>query len=135
LETSKNKENRFFNYQTERTKPDGNLLSALSKLKRLQGINMSSETFRIDWSKIAERVQKAKENETPMDFCGHEISVDKDTLEKFKEWKERVSLPLEKLGAIGGEFTYCMTPTSIGVAYVVRHSSGEQFDLTNYDLW
>jgi hypothetical protein len=88
-----------------------------------------------DWKKHFERVEKAKAAQIPMDFCGIEIQVNKDTLKEYQEWKEKVSLPLEKLGAIGGEFTYCMTPTSIGVAYKVKHSSGEEFDLTDYVLW
>lgn len=98
-------------------------------------MSLNTEGLRIDWAKIAERVKRAKENETTMDFCGLQIPVDKDTLKKFEEWKEAISLPLEKLGAIGGEFTYCMTPTSIGIVYVVEHSNGDSFNLTNYDLW
>ncbi len=87
------------------------------------------------WQKHFEEVRRRQANEVKMDFCGLEIDVDKDSLAEFENWKERVSLPLEKQGTIGGEFTYCLTPTSIGIAYVVKHTKGEEFDLTNYFLW
>jgi hypothetical protein len=82
-----------------------------------------------------EKLKKKIANQVDMDFCGLTIQVDKATLKKFQTWKKKVEVPIEELGAIGGEFTYQMTPTSIGVIYVVEHSSGEKFDLTNYDLW
>jgi hypothetical protein len=82
-----------------------------------------------------EKLKQKLANQVDMDFCGLTIQVDKATMKKFKTWKKKVEVPLEELGAIGGEFTCQMTPTSIGVIYVVEHSSGEKFDLTNYDLW
>ena len=91
-----------------------------------------AELFSPDYK---ENLKKRIANQVDMDFCGVTIQVDKDTLKKYKAWKKKVQVSLEELGAIGGEFTYMMTPTSIGVIYVVEHSSGEKFDLTNYDLW
>jgi hypothetical protein len=44
-----------------------------------------------------------------------------------------VTWPYE--GAIGGSLTYCFTPTSLGTVVVVRHSSGAELDLTNFDNW
>ncbi len=42
----------------------------------------------------------------------------------------------EEIGAIGGQFTYCFTPTSIGVAVVIKDSiSGEELNVTDYDSW
>lgn len=39
-------------------------------------------------------------------------------------------------GAIGGELTYSFTPTSLGVAVVVRHAlTKNEINLTEYDLW
>lgn len=95
-------------------------------------VNMLTELMR----NHKEMIQKALANEIEVDFIhGIKIKVDKDRYAEFLEWKKSVSLPLEELGAIGGEFTYCITPTSLGSVYVVKHSGGEKFDLTNYDLW
>jgi hypothetical protein len=38
-------------------------------------------------------------------------------------------------GAIGGMFTFSFTPTTIGTIVTVKHSSGAEIDLTDYDLW
>ena len=41
----------------------------------------------------------------------------------------------EKLGAIGGGFTYTFTPTSIGVIVKIKCYCGAGCDLTDYDSW
>lgn len=39
-------------------------------------------------------------------------------------------------GAIGGNLTYSFTPTSIGVIVNIKHgNTGQDIDLTEYDLW
>jgi len=39
-------------------------------------------------------------------------------------------------GTIGGELTYEFTPNSIGESLVVKNEmTGEQLDVTDYDLW
>ena len=38
-------------------------------------------------------------------------------------------------GAIGGAYTWCFTPTSIGTVCKVECSCGEKIDVTDYDLW
>lgn len=39
-------------------------------------------------------------------------------------------------GAIGGDLEFIFTPTSIGVIAVVKHvMTGEELDLTDYNLW
>jgi hypothetical protein len=100
---------------------------------------MSDKTINGIWADVfgkhLERLERFQANETTMDFCGMEIHVDKDTLAKYREWYEKVSLPMEEQGTIGGEFTYCITPTSLACIYVVKHARGEEFDLTNYNLW
>jgi hypothetical protein len=39
------------------------------------------------------------------------------------------------VGAIGGAYTWCFTPTGIGVACTVKCACGDKIDITNYDLW
>lgn len=39
-------------------------------------------------------------------------------------------------GAIGGQFSYIFTPTSIGcVIKVLNHFTGEECDVTDYEEW
>lgn len=38
-------------------------------------------------------------------------------------------------GAIGGAYTWCFTPTSIGTIASIRCSCGEKLDITDYDEW
>lgn len=59
------------------------------------------------------------------------------TMEQEKQldkWKEENITPMY-VGAIGGEYTYCFTPTSLGIICVVKHSSGKKINLTNFDEW
>lgn len=58
---------------------------------------------------LAARAEQAKTSETPMG--------------------------LSPYGAIGGELIYSFTPTSIGVVVKVRHASGEELDVTDYENW
>lgn len=40
------------------------------------------------------------------------------------------------VGAIGGELTYCFTPTSLGTTTIIRENiSGNTLDLTDYNSW
>ncbi len=95
--------------------------------------DLNSEESR---AKRRAKMKALHDNEVPFDFCGLQIMVDKDRLKEYHEWVEKVSLPFDKIGAIGGEFTYCITPTSIGPVYVVKHVTvGENFNLTNYGTW
>lgn len=36
-------------------------------------------------------------------------------------------------GAIGGAYTFCFTPTSLGTVATVECACGEKFDVTDYD--
>lgn len=38
-------------------------------------------------------------------------------------------------GAIGGGLTYCFSPTSIGMSFVVTFLDRFKLDLTDYDSW
>lgn len=54
--------------------------------------------------------------------------------EKLKEWFD--ARPERYGGAIGGRFTYSITPTSIGIIYKVKdNATGEEIDLTEYEDW
>lgn len=52
---------------------------------------------------------------------------------KLSEWK--ATLPRPPANAIGGAFTYCFTPTSLGVIANVIYYDGQEIDLTCYGDW
>ncbi len=52
---------------------------------------------------------------------------------KFKEWAKENRLAYA--GAVGGEYTFCFTPTSIGTVIKVKHATGAELDLSDYENW
>lgn len=38
-------------------------------------------------------------------------------------------------GTIGGVYTYCFTPTTIGTVKTVKCACGHKMDLTDYEKW
>ena len=63
------------------------------------------------------------------------FELDKDEIEvarKFK--KKRLKKDSTDSGAIGGRFTYCFTPTSLGmIATIVDELTGKKKTLTDFD--
>ena len=53
--------------------------------------------------------------------------------EWIKEMQEKEKNSIKP--AIGGAYTYCFTPTSVGTAVVVQHANGEEIDITDYGSW
>lgn len=54
--------------------------------------------------------------------------------EENKAWEFIKTKQMDYVGAIGGQFTFEFTRTSIGqIATVLDNVSGERCDLTNYD--
>jgi hypothetical protein len=61
--------------------------------------------------------------------------------EKVKAWQIEMDAKTAKEqgrdrpyhGAIGGAYTFCFIPTSIGLITKVKHYSGEELDVTDYD--
>lgn len=54
--------------------------------------------------------------------------------EKLKTWQD--SLPGGPTGAIGGRFTFCFTPTSLGLVVKVQDGiSKQEIDLSDYEEW
>lgn len=60
-----------------------------------------------------------------------EFKLSDEQWEKAKEWmKEREKYS----GAIGGQFSFVFTQTSLGLITVVKDQESE-LDLTDYDFW
>jgi hypothetical protein len=52
---------------------------------------------------------------------------------RIAEWKKQFDGWPQ--GVSGGVFSYVFIPTSIGTIVLVRHNSGAELDLTDYDAW
>lgn len=61
------------------------------------------------------------------------FELTEDEYRKFYEWAQQFRG--FNAGAIGGQFTFCFSPTTIGTQVIVKHASGVQIDLTDYDKW
>lgn len=56
---------------------------------------------------------------------------------KYDEWRKEKNKTKGEVyvGAIGGAYTFCFTPTGLGDMVVVKCADGTELDLTDYDLW
>lgn len=68
-------------------------------------------------------------------ICGIEVEITQEMSDKYDQFLAEHRLPLEKQGAIGGEWTLCITPTSLGHVYVVKHANGAELNITPFEVW
>lgn len=68
-------------------------------------------------------------------ICGVEVKTTNELARQCEQFMKENELPIDKLGAIGGEWTLEITPTSLGSVYQLRHSNGNIFDITPYEVW
>jgi hypothetical protein len=63
---------------------------------------------------------------------------------KFHSWKQEQDKKVQEIqgsdspcyGAIGGAYTFSFTPTSLGVALVVKNNrTKDELDITDYENW
>ena len=52
---------------------------------------------------------------------------------KYDEWRKEKSEVY--VGAIGGAYSFCFTPTGLGDMVVVKCADGTELDLTEYEYW
>ena len=68
------------------------------------------------------------------------FELDDKQINELQEWREehdrkcKFSKP-DSCGAIGGRFTYCFTPTGLGVLTSVRCACGAEVNLTDTNDW
>jgi hypothetical protein len=53
----------------------------------------------------------------------------------IKEHEQSHIVHRDSGSAIGGAYTWCFTPTSIGTVCNVKCTCGQKIDCTDYDLW
>lgn len=64
------------------------------------------------------------------------FSLNQIQTENVKKWKKvHKCSPIHSGGAIGGQFSYIFTPTTLGTIQSIKCACGEALDLTSYDEW
>jgi hypothetical protein len=65
------------------------------------------------------------------------FELDEEEIQKLNEWmKSRPQVEPERLGAIGGRYTFSFCHTSLGQVTTVRDdATGDEIDLTDYSSW
>jgi hypothetical protein len=62
-----------------------------------------------------------------------EISDEQES--KFKAWYAKIPRKKKYVGAIGGDYSFEFAPTGLGDIVKVKHVTGKELDLTEYDKW
>lgn len=76
-------------------------------------------------------------------MIAHGFTLDPAELSKLHTWMAEQDAKLitegrdpKEVGAIGGRYTYCFTPTGIGCVVVVHDDlTDSQLDVTDYSTW
>jgi len=87
------------------------------------------------WAAHLIKVETAFANMIEVEIFGIKFETTKDLYAQYEQFIEDNQLPLEKIGAIGGEFTLEITPTSLGNVYCVSHTNGNKINLTPFETW
>ncbi len=64
-----------------------------------------------------------------------QIKIANKFIEEHSCSLERDEFGFKKCGPIGGDITYCFTPTGLGIIEVVKCLCGKKINLTQFDLW
>ncbi len=68
------------------------------------------------------------------------FKISNEDNEKIAEWR-KVHIPdcvvytNKEKGAIGGLYTFCFTPTSLGTVTIIKCACGEEFNFTDFGQW
>jgi hypothetical protein len=56
---------------------------------------------------------------------------------KYQKWRKAKKKKDGELyvGAFGGAYSFCFTPTGVGEIVTVKASDGDELDLTDYKTW
>lgn len=56
---------------------------------------------------------------------------------KYRRWRNAKKKKDGELyvGAIGGAYTFCFTPTGVGIVISVKAADGDVLNLTDFDTW
>lgn len=75
---------------------------------------------------------KTKKVYEPMTF-----TLSAEQVEKYDKWRVKKNKKKGEayVGAIGGAYTFCFTPTGIGTIDCVKCTDGEEIELTDFKNW
>lgn len=60
------------------------------------------------------------------------FKLSKNQIKKYKEWQKTLK-EVQHASAMGGDFTFKFTPTSLGMLVEVERYDGEKLNLTEYE--
>jgi hypothetical protein len=65
------------------------------------------------------------------------FTLSAEQYKKYNEWREEKNKTKGEVyvGAIGGAYSFCFTPTGLGTMVVVKCADGTELDLTEYEYW
>lgn len=65
------------------------------------------------------------------------FTLDESQWKQVIEFQQEHSCTLDpdRLGAIGGQYTFCFTQTSIGMVVVIKCACGDYRNVTDYESW
>jgi hypothetical protein len=63
------------------------------------------------------------------------FELSKEELEKFREWKENLSVIQPDVFGKKYMYEFIFYPTGLGVIKKIKRADGVVLDLTNYDSW
>ena len=75
---------------------------------------------------------KTKKVYEPMTF-----TLSAEQVEKYDKWRTKKNKKNGEVyvGAVGGAYTFCFTPTGIGTIESVKCADGSELDLTDFKNW
>jgi hypothetical protein len=65
------------------------------------------------------------------------FEVTEKQYKKYQRWRNAKKKKEGELyvGAIGGSYSFCFTPTGVGEIVTVQAADGDELDLTDYNTW
>lgn len=88
----------------------------------------------LNWiSQLMNKLHSVQEDTIKVNLFGVEFETTNTKWASYQQFIKETKL--KYAGTIGGEYTLCITETSLGNVYVVKHSSGREYDLTVYEVW
>lgn len=65
------------------------------------------------------------------------FEVTEKQYKKYQRWRNAKKKKEGELyvGAIGGAYSFCFTPTGVGEIVTVQAADGDELDLTDYNTW
>ena len=123
----------IFKHTVGRNEAEKSLIDLANYIERLDTENTRMYDLLGTWNKD-EEIQKLKNELRELeskDYRHLNYAITDEELAACYEWEEKHVEEKhngKEIGAIGGRFTYCLTPTSIGVCGAVKCSCGERFE-------